>query len=270
MSTMNAFRAILALLLATAFVPRGALAAYPYELDATRELVLTGAGISLNGLAYVLNDGKRPVSEQTARDARPSQVNAFDRAAAYEWSPESACASDWMVAAIYAAPGALLAGARPRGDVWCLALMYGETMIITFGIAGTVKGALDRPRPYVYNPDVPLEKKTTREAMRSFYSQHTASAFAAAVFTGTVYADYYPDSASRYAVWTAALSAASAAGYLRFRAGRHYPSDIIAGACMGSLAGWLIPALHRGGAPGGVALVPLAGAFNGAAAVRSF
>jgi membrane-associated phospholipid phosphatase len=49
----------------------------------------------------------------------------------------------------------------------------------------------------------------------------------------------------RYAVWGTSLLAASVTGYLRYYAGKHYPTDIIAGAAMGSITGWGIPALHR-------------------------
>jgi membrane-associated phospholipid phosphatase len=38
---------------------------------------------------------------------------------------------------------------------------------------------------------------------------------------------------------------ASVTGYLRYYSGKHYPTDIIAGAIIGSITGWGIPALHR-------------------------
>jgi membrane-associated phospholipid phosphatase len=41
------------------------------------------------------------------------------------------------------------------------------------------------------------------------------------------------------------LAAAGTVGYLRFAAGRHYPTDILAGALIGSLVGWLVPQLHE-------------------------
>ncbi len=34
-------------------------------------------------------------------------------------------------------------------------------------------------------------------------------------------------------------------GYLRIRAGKHYPSDVLAGYALGALIGYAVPALHR-------------------------
>ena len=43
----------------------------------------------------------------------------------------------------------------------------------------------------------------------------------------------------------------SQAGWLRVRAGRHYPTDVLAGAALGTFIGWLVPRLHEVDHPGG-------------------
>ncbi len=35
-------------------------------------------------------------------------------------------------------------------------------------------------------------------------------------------------------------------GVLRVWSGNHYPSDVIAGAAVGSFIGWLVPRMHKG------------------------
>ena len=40
-------------------------------------------------------------------------------------------------------------------------------------------------------------------------------------------------------------TAAAGVGYMRYESGRHFPTDIIVGAAVGSALGWGIPALHR-------------------------
>ncbi len=50
---------------------------------------------------------------------------------------------------------------------------------------------------------------------------------------------------SRNAAWGGMLATASMAGFLRYRAGMHYPTAVIAGALTGSLSGFLAPFLHR-------------------------
>jgi membrane-associated phospholipid phosphatase len=65
------------------------------------------------------------------------------------------------------------------------------------------------------------------------------------VFLSTVFSDLYPESHWKYVVWSGSLLAASATAYLRYKSGMHYPSDLIAGAIVGSAIGYLVPVLHR-------------------------
>ena len=147
------------------------------------------------------------------------------------------------------------------GEDWqTYTLMYAETMLLTGATVQLVKGLVGRTRPYAYNPDVPLETKTDADARKSFYSSHTAFAFASAVFLGVTYSDYFPGSRWRPFVWAVSLSAAAAVGYLRYAAGEHFPTDILTGAAIGAAIGYLVPALHRVGSEEQVSLSPALGA----------
>ncbi len=61
----------------------------------------------------------------------------------------------------------------------------------------------------------------------------------------TVFSDHHPGSRYTPYVWAGSLSAAAAIGYLRYDAGLHYPSDIVAAAIVGGGVAWLVPRLHR-------------------------
>ena len=86
------------------------------------------------------------------------------------------------------------------------------------------------------------------DARKSFYSSHTAFAFASAVFLSTTYDEYFPESRWRGWIWAVSLTGASTVGYLRYAAGEHFPTDILAGALLGAATGYLVPVLHRIGA----------------------
>ena len=135
-------------------------------------------------------------------------------------------------------------GSRHAGTVLT---MYGETLLLNGGIVAMLKGLVNRTRPYAYNddPDISMEQRTSHDTVLSFPSGHTANAFAAAVFMSTVYGRLHPDGSGRAWVWVGSLTAAAGVGYLRYAAGKHYPTDIIAGAVIGSLVGWLVPKLHE-------------------------
>jgi membrane-associated phospholipid phosphatase len=60
-----------------------------------------------------------------------------------------------------------------------------------------------------------------------------------------VFEKLYPESSARGWVWGGCLTAAATTGYLRYAAGRHYPSDILVGAAMGAFVGYLVPRLHE-------------------------
>ena len=79
----------------------------------------------------------------------------------------------------------------------------------------------------------------------SFISGHTSGAFCAAVFLSVAYSDIYGRSKWSKIIWITSLASAATTGFLRYDAGRHYPTDVIAGAIAGGLIGYAIPYLHK-------------------------
>ena len=125
--------------------------------------------------------------------------------------------------------------------------MYGEVMLVGNGLGELLKRVTSRTRPFAYNDDrdIPDEAPFEVGARRSFPSGHTANAFAAAVFLSSVYAKLHPDSSARTWMWVGSLTLATTTGYMRYQGGKHYPTDIISGAIIGSLVGWGVPKLHE-------------------------
>ena len=142
-------------------------------------------------------------------------------------------------------PALFLCDQGIREDWLTVGVMYVQTMVMVNALTELAKGSVQRTRPYMYNPDVPLSEKLGADSRKSFFSGHTSNAFAPAVFAATVFGDYFPESKWKWAVWTVGLSAAAASGYLRYRAGMHFPTDIITGAVVGSAVGYLVPYFHR-------------------------
>ena len=176
-----------------------------------------------------------------------ADVNAFDRPATYRWSPDAARASDILVTVAMVAPLTLAVTEPGSRNAGTLVTMYGETVLLNVGL-------VTRPsRPWSGGCG-PTPTTTTRtsawtcapatDAVHSFPSGHTANAFAAAVFTSTVYGKLHPDGSGRTWVWAGSLTVATTVGVLRYAAGKHFPTDIIAGAAVGSLVGWAVPELH--------------------------
>lgn len=100
---------------------------------------------------------------------------------------------------------------------------------ISIASATLLKIAFDRTRPAVKYPGEVFVNSTTTG--KSFPSGHTSGAFALAT-TLTL----------QYKKWYVALPAylwAGSVGYSRMYLGKHYPSDVLAGAAVGAGSSWL-------------------------------
>ena len=144
------------------------------------------------------------------------------------------------------------------------ALVVAEAVALAAVLAQGVKYTVARRRPYVTSTTPAADG----DQNLSFYSGHTAFAFAVAAAATTV----ARQRGYRTAPWVALAGAtlAVATGYLRIAADRHYLSDVLTGAVVGTGAGVGLPLLlHPVGKPRGrsVWLVPAPG---GAALVGTF
>jgi membrane-associated phospholipid phosphatase len=96
--------------------------------------------------------------------------------------------------------------------------------LLTFGL----KYGINRERPFVSNPNI---YKKTEAGKYSFPSGHTSLAFATATSLTIAYPKWY--------VAAPAFMWAGAVGYSRLHLGVHYPSDVLAGAIIGTLSSFI-------------------------------
>ncbi|APR75356.1 phosphoesterase PA-phosphatase related protein [Minicystis rosea] len=118
-------------------------------------------------------------------------------------------------------------------------LLVAEPVAISAALNQIVKLEVGRQRPDVHHGVV---APGNDEDNLSFYSGHTALTFTSAVAAGTVASlRGYRGSP---AVWAGGLFFASATGYLRIAADRHWLTDVLVGAAAGAAIGTLVPRLH--------------------------
>jgi membrane-associated phospholipid phosphatase len=215
-----------------------------YTLEADRETALIAGGIGLLMTGLILRDEELPAAPPPPLHD-PAELRWFDRGAASRWSRSAAHASDWLDLGLALSPYALAAFDDDAGAT--TALMQTESLLLTSGVVAVLKGAVGRSRPYTYNqdPTIPAAERARRFATRSFPSGHAATAFASAMLLGEVYGELHPDDDVRHWVRYGSLAAAGVVSYLRYAAGVHFPSDIVAGAAIGAAIGWAVPALHE-------------------------
>ncbi len=246
---MNPLRtALLLLALAPLWAPvLEAQQPFPYRLQAGREIGLAGAGVVLLGAGALIGKGQDPLSAAEVASLDRQDVNGFDRGATRQWSTGAGTASDILAWSLLASPVTLMVTRPGSGAPVTLGVMYIESILLGDGLVNLLKTATDRTRPYAYNDDpaIPQEDKESLHAVRSFPSGHTAHAFVSVVFLNTVFGRLKPDSPLRPWLWAGGMAAAGTVGYLRYASGNHFPTDILAGAAIGGLAGWAIPRIHE-------------------------
>ncbi len=98
----------------------------------------------------------------------------------------------------------------------------------------SLKYAIHRERPFVAEKDI---YKKTDVGPYSFPSGHTSTVFATATSITLAYPKWY--------VAAPAFAWASAVGYSRMHLGVHYPSDVLAGAILGSLSSFMAFKLNQ-------------------------
>jgi membrane-associated phospholipid phosphatase len=217
----------------------------PYSLDAGREIAIFSGGIILGIVNSNLIDNKKPISNEELQNLSKKNLNAFDRGAVNNWSPSSAEWSNVLLITAIASPLLMFTSSAVRNDAGTYTTMYLQNILTTNSLSHLPKGLISRYRPYTYNKDIPDEIRQNVDATHSFFSAHTSISFASAVFLSITYSKYFPDSDLQPYVWTSSLLIASAVGYLRYASGNHFPTDIITGAIVGSIIGYLIPLIHE-------------------------
>lgn len=242
---MNKFVDISIVILVINLTLQNAFAQSPYKTSWSQDGPIFGCGIAVAFCASYLDDSITPLTIEEINNLSSEDVNRFDKSATNNWSECVANISDIFVGACLLSPLTLFVAGDVRGDFRTVSTMYLETLFFSVFIPSFGKGGVQRIRPFVYNPEAPLDKKLEPDAKRSFPSGHTTCAFSSAVFLSTVYSDYYPNSRWKPYVWGGSLLAASMVGYFRYEAGAHFPTDVLTGAVIGSTIGYVIPWLHR-------------------------
>lgn len=108
------------------------------------------------------------------------------------------------------------------------AIYMGESLVITEIFTAGMKYGFNRPRPFVTYPDI---VKKSDGGSPSFPSGHTSFAFATATSLSIAWPKWY--------VIVPSYAYASLVGYSRMYLGVHYPSDVLAGAIVGSGSAYL-------------------------------
>lgn len=230
---------------------------FPYKLSYSKEITLGMSLLSTTIIDKYLDNNKEIdyLTFNQIENLNVSSISWIDRSATVNWSHTLAEWSDVTRAVSTISPVLLTLPHFKQGEwsnIIILGVMYFEGFGMNSNLTNITKNLTARKRPYVYNTTTISEdekrwfyENSISFTYKSFFSGHTSSTFFSAVFLSKVVTDLYGKCALSYFTWGTTLLGAATTGYLRYKSGRHYPSDIFVGAIVGGSIGYLIPWLHQ-------------------------
>lgn len=155
-------------------------------------------------------------------------------------------------AALYAALDPVATSVREQSAQAGLvdAIIYSETVALTLALTNIVKMAVRRPRPQAYvdyeaNRDDPTYSNASTDSALSFFSGHASMTSAIGATASYLAFVRSPSSPRPWVTLVMATGLTSFVSVQRVRAGKHFPTDVLAGAFAGAGIGVVVPHLHR-------------------------
>lgn len=217
----------------------------PYEWKWVRDGIWTGAAFGTSAYGLILIQNKDDITEAEVYALDQNDINAIDRWSAGKSSESASSASDIPFAASFVLPFGLLFNDDINDHSAQFIGMYLQSLSTTSALYAVTAGLVNRSRPYVYDENLDIGRRTSKNGQRSFYSGHVAAAATATFFAAKVYSDYNPDATGKAYIWAAAATVPAVVGYFRLQAGQHFLTDILLGYGLGAATGILIPEMHK-------------------------
>lgn len=216
-----------------------------YEWDWNKDGFLIGESAIFWASSLYTKGNAEKITLEDLRTLDPMNIPAFDRSATDNWSPNADKISDIFLFSSAVLPFLPHISEECRKEDFTIVGMALETFFITDGITNMTKGFRKRFRPFTYNDDLSDEIRLSNGARFSFPSGHTSATASLSFFAAKVFSDLHPESKWKPLIWSLAFTLPAANGYLRYRAGKHFPSDVITGYLIGAGIGYLIPSIHK-------------------------
>ena len=216
-----------------------------YRMNYYTNVPIIVVGFAATAYSFSVIYKKSPTPVTTIQNLNKNNIPSFDRWATQFHDVNMDKISYYPFYAVMPLPLILLADKKISKDAGRIGIMYLEAFAFTGVLYGASPYFVDRFRPDVYNTSLPMSYRTDGNYRNSFFAGHVAVVSTSTFFIAKVYDDYHPQSDWKWVIYGGAAAATIGMGYMRLEAGKHFPSDILIGAIVGTTSGLLTPTLHK-------------------------
>jgi membrane-associated phospholipid phosphatase len=209
----------------------------PYSVGWGDAVSVVAAGVA----AFIPEASKLPKSAPSCAPCAPGSLPGVDRAALHTFSGSASTASNALLVGVIGFAGVASFDGATAGQRRGHVAVFANSLAWTFAATDWMKVLVRRKRPVLYTAGA-TAAAADPNSQRSFPSGHAATAFAAATtYLVMAHRERLPHR-GRNAVllYVGAVGVSS----LRVSAGKHFPTDVMAGAALGTGIGWLVAKVH--------------------------
>ncbi|MBL4657703.1 MAG: phosphatase PAP2 family protein, partial [Flavobacteriales bacterium] len=221
----------------------------PYSLNYKIDIPITLAALIGNSLGLSLIKKNNRIDDPTEiTSLDPGKVPKFDRSSLsldHTFFEKAHDLSNIGLNVGTILPALLFLDKDMRADWLPLTVLYFESTLVFANVY--VWGAatpVARYRPFLYYDEIPIEERMGDFRKNSFFSGHASFTAVASFYIATTYSAYHK-SANKLLLYSLATIPPAFVSYYRYKAGKHFPSDVIVGTFVGAIGGVLVPYLHR-------------------------
>ena len=190
--------------------------------------------------------------------ASVAAINPVDRPLAGAWNLKAkGIGKLFRNTGVYVIPVSLLlfVGSLRRRAV--LFFLFAQGYVLTEGLTGLTKGLVDRYRPFAYldadgvaaltvaDREAFLKDIANSDIRNSFFSGDASVTAFGLFFFAFAFSLFYPNSRWKPAVWMLAATGTALGCIFRSLSGKHFPTDVIAGALVGGAIAIGVLWFHR-------------------------
>ncbi|MCP9235783.1 phosphatase PAP2 family protein [Lewinella sp. JB7] len=224
-----------------------------YAVNPWVSIPLVAGGAYLSQQRLLELQDKPRIAIEVIQGLDKDDINGFDRVAVtrdYDRHKQALIQSDYFFNTGQWAPFGLFIWKKYRQDWFDITLMYLEAQTsqgLFYGFAPFGPTGIDRFRPVVYYDEIDPERETDGNNRNSTFSGHVSTMSTGFYYMARMIDDYNPDltGGQRVLLYTGATLPSLYGGWLRVKALKHYPSDVLIGLGVGAISGIGVPSLHK-------------------------